>query len=82
MKRLNLYIDTSVLNFLLTTDDIEKTEITRGLFDLVDQKESSVLDLYNQISVQVGGFQAPFVPLPEEHQENCLKRLISGRVQT
>lgn len=39
MKRLNLYIDTSVLNFLLTTDDIEKTEITRELFDLADQKE-------------------------------------------
>ncbi len=80
MKRLNLYIDTSVLNFLLTTDDIEKTEITRGLFDLVDQKESSVLDQYNQISVRVGGFQAPFVTLPEEQQENYLKRSISGRV--
>ena len=80
MKRLNLYIDTSVLNFLLTTDDIEKTEITRELFDLVDQKEPSVLDLYNQISVRVGGFQAPFVTLPEEQQENYLKRSISGRV--
>jgi hypothetical protein len=80
MKRLNLYIDTSVLNFLLTTDDIEKTEITRELFDLVDQKEPSVLDLYNQISVRVGGFQAPFVTLPEEQQENYLKRSILGRV--
>lgn len=80
MKRLNLYIDTSVLNFLLTTDDIEKTEITRELFDLVDQKEPSVLDLYNQRSVRVGGFQSPFVTLPEEQQENCLKRSISGRV--
>lgn len=37
MKRLKLYIDTSVLNFLLTTDDIEKTEITRELFDLIDR---------------------------------------------
>jgi len=80
MKRLNLYIDTSVLNFLLTTDDIEKTEITRGLFDLVDQKESSVLAQYNQMYAHVGGFQASFVTLPEEPQENCLKRSISGGV--
>jgi len=80
MKRLNLYIDTSVLNFLLTTDDIEKTEITRELFYLVDQKEPSVLDQYNQISVHGGGFQVPFVTLPEEQQENYLKRSISGRV--
>lgn len=80
MRGLNLYIDTSVLNFLLTTDDIEKTEITRELFDLVDQKEPSVLDPYNQISGSVGGFQAPWVTLPEEQQENYLKRSISGRV--
>jgi pyruvate-formate lyase len=80
MKRLKLYIDTSVLNFLLITEDIEKTEITRELFDLIDKKEPSVLDLYNQISVRVGGFQAPFVTLPEEQQENYLKRSILGRV--
>lgn len=42
MKRLNMYIGTSVLNFLLTTDDIEKTEMTRELFDLVGQKEYDV----------------------------------------
>lgn len=42
MKRLKLYIDTSVLNFLLITEDIEKTEITRELFDLIDKKEYDV----------------------------------------
>jgi predicted nucleic acid-binding protein len=42
MKRLKLYIDTSVLNFLLTADDIEKTEITMELFDLIDKKEYDV----------------------------------------
>ncbi|MEA1965970.1 MAG: hypothetical protein U9N05_01630 [Euryarchaeota archaeon] len=44
------------------------------------KKEPSVLDPYNQISGSVGGFQAPFVTLPEEPQENYLKRSISGRV--
>ena len=47
---------------------------------LEGKKEPSVLDPYNQISVRVGGFQAPFVTLPEEQQENYLKRSISGRV--
>ena len=80
MKRLKLYIDTSVLNFLLTADDIEKTEITMELFDLIDKKEPSVLDPCSQRSVRLGGFQAPFVTPPEEQQENCLKRSISGMV--
>ena len=44
------------------------------------KKELSVLDPYNQIPVSVGGFQAPFVTLPEKHQENYLKRSISGKV--
>ena len=44
------------------------------------KKEPRVLEQYNQISVRVGGFQAPFVTLPEEQQENYLKRSISGRV--
>jgi len=44
------------------------------------KKEPSVLDQYNQMSVRVGGFQAPFVTLPEEQQKDYLKRSISGRV--
>ena len=44
------------------------------------RKEPSVLDPYNQISVRVGGFQAPFVTLPKEQQKDYLKRSISGRV--
>ena len=42
------------------------------------KKEPSVPDQYNQRSVRVGGFQSPFVTLPEEQQENYLKRSISG----
>ena len=42
------------------------------------KNEPSGLDQYNQISVHVGGFQAPFVTLPEGRQENYLKRSISG----
>ena len=44
------------------------------------KNEPSVPDQYNQISVCVGGFQAPFVTPPEEHQENYLKRSISEGV--
>ena len=49
--------------------------------DVLDSmNEPSVLDRYNQISVRAGGFQVPFVALPEKRRENCLKRSISGRV--
>ena len=44
------------------------------------KNEPSVPEQYNQISVCVGGFQAPFVTLPEEQQENYLKRSISEGV--
>ena len=56
-------------------------EICRLCEAVLDGKnEPSALDQYNQISVHGGGFQAPFVTLPEEQQENYLKRSISGRV--
>ena len=56
-------------------------EICRLCESVLDGKnEPSALDQYNQMSVRVGGFQAPFVTLPEEQQENYLKRSISGKV--
>ena len=47
---------------------------------LAGKKESSVPEQYNQISVRMSGFQAPFVTLPEEQQENYLKRSVSRKV--
>ena len=56
-------------------------EICRLCEAVLDGKnEPRVLDQYNQISVRMGGFQAPFVTRPEEQQENYLKRSILGRV--
>ena len=67
------------LSILRYFDKLE--EICRLCEAVLDGKnEPSVLDQYNQTSVHVGGFQVPFVTLPEEQRENYLKRSILGRV--
>lgn len=36
MKKLKIYLDTSVLNFYITSQDIEKQEITKKFFEKTD----------------------------------------------